>query len=77
MTREYHDHTLQTWGRDTGDKLRQKSQTTRPRSYKAVFVLNPTEHEISSLSGVVFIMLINAKMPSNIYEQDKFRAQLS
>ena len=51
-------------------------------------MLNPTEHEIStahkklkyqqikkflalSLSGDVFIMLIN------VYEQDKFRAQLS
>ena len=32
-----------------------------------------------SLSDVVFIMLINVKMPTifNIYEQDKFRAQLS
>ena len=35
-----------------------------------------------SLSGVVFIMLINVKMPTkncwhfNIYEQDKFSAQL-
>ena len=34
------------------------------------------------LSGVVFIMLINVKMPTivvifNIYEQDKFRDQLS
>ena len=63
---------------------------------------NSTEHEIStahklkyrqikkflalSLSGVVFIMLINVKMPTimptivgifNIYEQHKYRAQLS
>ena len=34
-----------------------------------------------SLSDVVIIMLINVKLPtivsSNIYEQDKFRAQLS
>ena len=32
-----------------------------------------------SLSDVVFIMLINVKMllTFNIYEQDKFRAQLS
>ena len=35
-----------------------------------------------SLSGVVFIMLINVKMPTivgifNIYEQHKYRAQLS
>ena len=35
-----------------------------------------------SLSDVVFIMLINVKMPTivgifNIYEPDKFRAQLS
>ena len=34
-----------------------------------------------SLSDVVFIMLINVKMPTiwhfNIYEQDTFRAQLS
>ena len=35
-----------------------------------------------SLSDVVFIMLINVKMPTivglfNIYKQDKFRAQLS
>ena len=35
-----------------------------------------------SLSDIVFIMLINVKMPTygwrfNIYEQDKFRAQLS
>ena len=29
-----------------------------------------------SLSDVVFIMLINVKMPT-IYEQDKFRAQQS
>ena len=29
-----------------------------------------------SLSDVVFIMLINVKMPT-IYEQDKFDAQLS
>ena len=30
-----------------------------------------------SPSNVVFIMLINVKMHFNIYEQDKFRAQLS
>ena len=31
-----------------------------------------------SLSDVVFITLINVKMPTiNIYEQDKFRAQLN
>ena len=43
----------------------------------------PTIKEIYfavSLSDVVFIMLINVKMPTMlayIYEQDKFRAQLS
>ena len=62
-------------------------------------MLNSLEHEIStalrlkyqqiknclglSPSDVVFIMLVNVKMPTlvcwhfNIYEQDKFRAQLS
>ena len=61
-------------------------------------MLNSTEHEISnahktkirqmkaffafSLSDVVFIMLINVKMPTiigtlSVYEQDTFRAQLS
>ena len=30
-----------------------------------------------SLSDVVFIMLINVKMHFNIFEQDKFCAQLS
>ena len=29
------------------------------------------------LSEVVFILLTNVKMPLNIYEQDKFHAQLS
>ena len=66
------------------------------RGYETFFMLNSTEHEISSahkflalsLSDVVFIMLINVKMPTivgiltfmsnfNIYEQDKFRAHLS
>ena len=52
----------------------------RPRGYKTFFVLNSTEHEIStayktkiptneevpvlSLSDVLFIMLINVKMPT-------------
>ena len=51
-------------------------QDTRPRGYKTFFMLNSTEHEIStanrkyrqmkkflafSLSDVVFIMLINVK----------------
>ena len=58
-------------------------------------MLNSTEHEIStsqyrqkkkflalSLLDVVFIMLINVKMPTIVgiltfYEQDKFCAQLS
>ena len=59
-------------------------------------MLNSTEHEIStahktkfgqvkmflasSLSDIVFIMLINVKNNCwhfNIYEQDKFRAKLS
>ena len=58
-------------------------------------MLNSTKHEISivhikgkmvkfflpfKLSDVVFIMLINVKMPTivlNIYEHDKFHAQLS
>ena len=33
-----------------------------------------------SITDVIFIMLINVKMPTiaiNIYEQDKFRAELS
>ena len=30
-----------------------------------------------SLSEVVFFMLINVKMPTIVYEQDKFRAQVS
>ena len=53
---------------------------SRPRGYKIFFMLNSTEHEIStahktkiptmkkflalSLSYVVFIMLINVKMPT-------------
>ena len=56
-------------------------------------MLNSTEHKFStaqklkywqmkkflalSLSEYVFILLINVKMPFNIYEQDKFDAQLS
>ena len=37
---------------------------------KAFLAISPSE--------VVFAMLINAKMPTiNIYEQDKFRAQLN
>ena len=73
-----------------------------PRGYESFFMLNSTEHKIStahkklqyrqmktflalSLSDVIFIMLIHVKMPTivgkcwhfNIYEQDKFRAQLS
>ena len=64
------------------------------RGYKTFFVLNSTEHEIStahknvitdklrsvfalSLSDVVFNMLANDCWHFNIYEQDKFRAQLS
>ena len=30
-----------------------------------------------SFSDAVFIMLVNVKMPTIVYEQDKFRAQLS
>ena len=55
---------------------------TRPRGYKRFFMLNSTEHELStahkneyynrqmkkflalSLSDIVFIMLINVKMPT-------------
>ena len=69
-----------------------------PEVIKLFFMHNSTEHEIStahklkcrqikkflalSLSGVVFIMLINVIMPTivgifNIYEQHKYRAQLS
>ena len=58
-----------------------KSSSNRPGDYKKNFMLNSTEHEIStahkklkylqmkkflavSLSDVVFIMLINVKMPT-------------
>ena len=70
-----------------------KQKQTWPRGYKTFFMHNSTEHEIStahklkypqikkflalSLSGVVFIMLINVVGIFNIYEQDKFQAQLS
>ena len=51
---------------------------TRPRGYKLFFILNSTEHESSTahktkiptneenLSDVVFIMLINVKMPTSV-----------
>ena len=56
-----------------------------PEVIKLFFILNSTEHEIStahkSLSDVVFIMLIMLKCQHcwhfNIYELDKFCAQLS
>ena len=74
------------------------TQTNIPGGYKTFFLLNSTEYEISTayqklvtkykelLSityiNVVFIMLINVKMPTirwhfNIYEHDKVYAQLS
>ena len=61
-----------------------------PRGYKAFFMLNSTEHKIStthktktltkkflalSLSDVVFVILMCWHF--NIYEHDKFHAQLS
>ena len=67
----------------TGSDCSYRSSLIWPRGYKTFFVLNSTEHEIStahkklkyrqtkkcfalSLSGVVFIMLINVKMPTMV-----------
>ena len=37
----------------------------RPQGYKTFFMLNSTEHQISTAhKNVVFIMLINVKMPT-------------
>ena len=61
--------------------LQLHQQVTRPKDYKTFFMLNSTEHEISSALGnyifrktkifltlklldVVFILLINVKMPT-------------
>ena len=55
---------------------------TRPQGYKTFFMLNSIEHEFLSArrNYIYFIMLININMPTivaiNIYEHDKFRAQL-
>ena len=66
----------------------------RPRGYKTFFMLNSTEHKIStakktkiptneeiscfkSLRCCIYLANVNNCWHFNIYEQDKFRAQLS
>ena len=66
-----------------------KSLKIRPRGYKTFFMLNPTEHEISVVHNnlntnkrrsallVVFIMLINVKMPTIVGIQLIFMSRIN
>ena len=47
----------------------------RPRGYKNFFMLNSTEHEI--LTAIKTKITDNDCWNFNIYEQDKFRGELS
>ena len=60
----------------------------RRQGYRTFFMLNSTEYEISTaqnnkmfhvlkLSDVVFILLTNVRMPTIVYEQNKFDTQSS